>query len=220
METAFWQSRWQEDRIGFHADHVNPFLREYWSRLDLPRSAQVFVPLCGKSLDMHWLAQQGHLVVGNEVIEKAVAAFFEESGLRAERTTEERFERWRGGEVDLLLGDYFALVPEDLAGVTAWYDRAAQVALPPEDRIRYYAQLAYLLPVGAKGLSLAFEYPQEQKQGPPFSVEEDEVRRLCGEHFSCTLLHRSDRMEAEPRLKEQGLTRASEAIYLMERLPA
>ncbi|MGB0953958.1 MAG: thiopurine S-methyltransferase [Planctomycetota bacterium] len=218
METAFWQSRWQEDRIGFHADQINPFLMEYWSTLQLQGNEHVFVPLCGKTLDMHWLAQQGHLVTGNEIIEKAVSAFFDESGLRATRTKEERFERFRGGEVDLLLGDFFALVPEDLEGVTAWYDRAAQVALPPEMRIRYYEHLASLLPMGAKGLSLAFEYPQEQKDGPPFSVEEDEIRALCGEHFACTLLHRSDRLEAEPRLKEQGLTRASEAIYLMERI--
>jgi thiopurine S-methyltransferase len=220
METAFWQSRWQEDRIGFHADQVNPFLQEFWPRLGLQGHEHVFVPLCGKTLDMHWLAQQGHLVTGNEVIEKAVAAFFSESGLRATRTEEGRFERWRGGEVDLLCGDFFSLEKEDLAGVTAWYDRAAQVALPPETRVRYYAKLAELLPKGAKGLSLSFEYPQEQKEGPPFSVEEEEVRALCDGRFACTLLHRSDRMEAEPRLKEQGLTRASEAIYLMERLPA
>lgn len=220
METAFWQTRWQEDRIGFHADQINPFLREYWSTLQLRGNEHVFVPLCGKSLDMHWLAQQGHVVTGNEIIEKAVVAFFEECGLRVTRTKEERFERFRGGEVDLLLGDFFALTPEDLEGVTAWYDRAAQVALPPDMRIRYYEHLAALLPVGAKGLSLAFEYPQEQKQGPPFSVEEEEIRALCADRFSCTLLHRSDRLEAEPRLKEQGLTRASEAIYLMERLPA
>lgn len=51
------------------------------SSLDLAQGSRVFVPLCGKSLDMIWLAQQGHEVIGVELSPVAVEDFFRENGL-------------------------------------------------------------------------------------------------------------------------------------------
>ena len=85
MEHDFWQQRWQEGRIGFHQDDVTPLLREYWPTLALPSGSRVFVPLAGKTLDMSWLAAQGHRVLGVELSRIAVEQFFDEHGLKPVR---------------------------------------------------------------------------------------------------------------------------------------
>jgi len=217
MEPQFWTDRWIAGNIGFHRPSFNEHLLEFWPQVDAAPSASVFVPLCGKSLDLHWLADQGHTVIGNEVVELAVKDFFKEAELLPKCEPWGALQRYSFGAVHILCGDFFALTPQDLVGVTAWYDRAAQVALPPQMRRAYYEKLAYLLPEGAVGLSLSFEYPQDQKSGPPFSVEEEEIRALCHGRFSVELLARQNRLELEPRLAEQGLARADEAIYRMVR---
>ena len=42
------------------------------SALGLAKGAAVLVPLCGKSLDLVWLAEQGHAVIGVELAEAFV----------------------------------------------------------------------------------------------------------------------------------------------------
>ncbi len=81
MDPAFWQERWKNQDIGFHQPEFHALLQKYWSRLDLRPGSPVFVPLCGKSLDMVWLAQQGHRVIGAELSELAIDDFFAERGL-------------------------------------------------------------------------------------------------------------------------------------------
>lgn len=218
MEKVFWEDRWGEERIGFHQSVFNEYLLQYWPQVGAPEGAKVFVPLCGKTLDLHWLQQQGHKVLGNEVVDKAVDDFFREADLQPTREEQGGVTSFEAKGICILLGDFFDLTAEHLKGVTAWYDRAAQVALPPETRNRYYAHLHSILPVGAVGLSLAFEYPQEEMSGPPFSIEESEIRKYYAEGFKIDLVERRDRLAFEPVLKEKGLSRANEVIYLMERI--
>ena len=203
METAYWANRWQAGEIGFHRPEFNQYLVDYWPQIDL---------------DLHWLAEQGHEVVGNEVVGSAVESFFADAGMTAECSERGDLQDYSSGQISILCGDFFALDGSHLEGVTGWYDRAAQVALPPAMRQAYYEHLARLLPAGAVGLSLGFEYPQEQKDGPPFSVEEEEIRQLCHGRFSVELLAREDRLAHEPRLVEKGLTRADETIYRLVRI--
>ena len=85
MENTFWLEKWEKNSIGFHQAEVHEFLKEHWSSLqssgDLPESPLVFVPLCGKSLDMLWLWQQGCRVKGNELSSIPVREFFSENDL-------------------------------------------------------------------------------------------------------------------------------------------
>lgn len=70
MQADFWQARWQRNEIGFHLSEVNPYLLRHWPTLGLSADSRVLVPLCGKSLDLSWLAGQGHAVLGVELAEK------------------------------------------------------------------------------------------------------------------------------------------------------
>lgn len=179
MYADFWHERWESGRVGFHQDETNRYLVQYWDALDIAQDATVFVPLCGKSLDMVWLRQRGHRVIGVEFSPIAVRDFFAEQGIEATQTTLGEFDRSEGDGFVLLCGDFFALTQEDLEGVTAVYDRAALIAL--DDRKRYADHLNALLPTGTQSLLVTIEYPQEQLGGPPFSVSDKEVHALFDE---------------------------------------
>ncbi|MFN7131169.1 MAG: hypothetical protein ACK4N5_03750, partial [Myxococcales bacterium] len=174
MDPSFWQNRWREGRIGFHLPHPNPQLVAHAGQL--PPSSRVLVPLCGKSVDLGWLAARGHPVVGVELVESAAQAFFAEAGLTPERQEDGPFVRYRAGGVEIFTGDFFATDPRRLGTFDAAFDRAALIALPGELRIRYAAHLRTLLAPGAVMLLVTIE--ADAPGGPPFAVPEVEVRTL------------------------------------------
>lgn len=217
MDPQFWHERWASGRIGWHRDQINPHLEAHWPRLNLPASARVFVPLCGKSRDLLWLAGEGHRVVGVELSPIAVEAFFDEAGLDPRIQAERGFTRYRAGEVEILCGDFFALDRRTLGPVEAVYDRASLIALPPTMRRDYAAHMTGLLDPGAVALLITLDYPQGQMQGPPFAVGEDELRALYGEAFEIAQLAAPDVLGENPQLRERGLERLREAVYVLRR---
>ena len=215
MEPEFWHQRWTSNQIGFHEGQVNAYLARHYPQLGLAPGETVFVPLCGKSVDLRWLADQGAHVVGVELSLIAVESFFAEQGLTPRTSKEGAFAVWESGPIRLLCGDYFALAPADLAGAHIVYDRAALIALPPERRAEYVAHLDRLLPGARRTLLVTLEYPQEQMQGPPFSVAEREVYTL----FASARIERlgaQDVLADNPRFREKGLTRLLECAYRIE----
>jgi thiopurine S-methyltransferase len=217
MHHDFWHERWRTGQIGFHQSAVHPFLARWWPELPVTSSARVYVPLCGKSLDMVWLAERGHRVVGSELSPIAIRDFFAARDLAPVRTTVGEFQCHAAGPYEILEGDALALTPEVLGPVGAAYDRAALVALPPELRVPYAAALARVLPSGASALLIAFEYPQEMKGGPPFSVEAAEVQRLFEPAFAVQQVERLDVLAESPKFAEIGIPALYETAFLLGR---
>jgi len=216
MDADFWLQRWQNNQTGFHQQEVNPRLEALWPQLQVTPGEQVFVPLCGKSLDMLWLREQ-YAVLGVELSPLAVEAFFTENGLEPEHSLQGRFSVYRTDRLTLLCGDFFDLQPEQLGQVRAVYDRASLIALPKDLRQRYVHQLTQLLPSAAPLLLVTLDYDQTQMDGPPFSVEEQEVRDLFAPHWSIQRLHREDILAKESRFHERGLARLDEKVYLLNK---
>ncbi|OHC28580.1 MAG: thiopurine S-methyltransferase [Pseudomonadales bacterium RIFCSPLOWO2_12_59_9] len=218
MHEDFWQERWARNEIGFHLPEVNPYLPQFWPSLNVPAGAQVLVPLCGKSLDMLWLAAQGYRVLGVELAQTAVEAFFSEQGLVAEIDQVGEFRRYRSGSIEVLCGDFFSLTAADLLECRALYDRAALIALPESMRERYAAHLATILPSGCEGLLVVLDYPQEQMSGPPFSVGEVEVQRLlAAPQWSLHVLEARDVLGENWKFLQRGLSRLDERVYRLQR---
>jgi len=92
MRPDFWHDRWRTAQIGFHRSSVDDNLIHHWRDLSLPKAARVLVPLCGKSLDLLWLRDQGHPVVGIELSDIALQTFFVENGVAARRRTLPHFD--------------------------------------------------------------------------------------------------------------------------------
>jgi thiopurine S-methyltransferase len=217
MDTAFWQRRWEKGQIGFHLDRVNPRLQKYWPRLGVASGGPVFVPLCGKSLDMAWLVARGHPVTGIELSRIAVRQFFGEYGYPPGVVDDPPFTVYSAAGVSVLQGDFFALQPQHLQDVAATYDRAALIALPPAMRAGYARHLATLLAPGSLVLLITLEYDQREMQGPPFAVLEEEVHELLGGDFTVEQLELTMDLELPPRFRERGLRRMCERVYRLVR---
>lgn len=217
MDEGFWQARWSQDQIGFHLDAVNPYLQRHWPALELPAEARVLVPLCGKSLDLAWLAAQGQRVLGVELAQKAVEAFFSEQGLQPEIRVQGAFTCYQASAVELWCGDFFALTAEDVADCVALYDRAALIALPPELRERYAAHLTRILPPACQGVLITLDYDQAQLDGPPFAVPDQEVRRLLEPAWRTESLEARDVLGENWKFLQRGLTRLEERVYRLTR---
>lgn len=217
MNPDFWHDRWREGHIGFHQDAPTPLLLKHWPSLQLAADAKVFVPLAGKSHDMAWLAAQGHRVLGVELSQAAVEAFFAEHGLEPQRHHSRYGMHYTAADIELICGDAFAIDEAALADCTAVFDRAALIALPAQMRHRYVGELYARLPADCRGLLITLEYPQGQKAGPPFSVEEAEVRALYARDWQVTTLERRDILAGQPRFIEEGVTALETVVYRLDR---
>ena len=215
MNKEFWLERWKREEIGFHQSEINPYLCRYWHELHPAKNNTVFVPLCGKSRDLLWLRQQGHRVLGVELSAIAVQAFFNENGYTPHRTTAGKFDCCEADGIHILCGDFFDLSQDDLAQVSAVYDRASLVALPPKMREQYARHLVSILPPATQILLITFDYPQQEMQGPPFAVSVDEVKALYRDHAEIRLLAQLDVRAQNPRFQQRGLSRLHENIFLL-----
>ncbi|KKO14989.1 thiopurine S-methyltransferase [Pseudomonas putida] len=216
MEPAFWQQRWADNQIGFHQAQVNPYLQKYWPTLGLAPGSRVLVPLCGKSLDLAWLAGQGYRVLGVELSRRAVEAFFREHGLQAEVQQRGAFEVWRSGDVELWCGDFFALQAEDVGDCSGLYDRAALIALPSQMRVAYMRLLSRLLPTGCQGLVVTLDYDQSLLGGPPFSVGDEELRQgFAG--WQLDELESVEVIEESPKFLQAGVSSLLERVCRVSR---
>ncbi|MEQ1654460.1 MAG: thiopurine S-methyltransferase, partial [Nitrospira sp.] len=186
MEASFWHNRWQTNQTGWHERAVNPLLVEHFPSLHVPPVGRVFVPLCGKSLDLGWLLSRGYAVAGAELSELAVTQLFAELGMEARISEVGQLKHFSGEKIDIFVGDIFDLSREILGPVDAVYDRAALVALPETIRPRYTTHLKAITGM-APQLVIGYEYDQTVVAGPPFSVTSDELRRHYSGDYTLTL---------------------------------
>jgi thiopurine S-methyltransferase len=200
MDAAFWIERWREGRIGFHEGRPNRFLTRHLTRLGT--AARVLVPLCGKAEDLAYLAAAGHQVLGVELVEEAVQAFFAEHAATPTIARHGDVTAYHAGSVTILAGDLLTISRERVGPIDAFYDRAALIALPPASRAAYVAHLRGLLAPGTPGLVVTLEYPQAAMAGPPFAVDEAELRALYA-GGAVELLEESH--ELPPRFQEAGI---------------
>lgn len=217
VDNQHWLDRWKENRIGFHEPVVNQHLQQYLTLFKLPAGACVFLPLCGKALDIAWIAEQGFEVIGIELSQLAIESFFEENQLDYERFDTDRFGIYKSGKISLLQGDFFDLRNDDLGACSLVYDRASLIAMQLGDRPRYYDHMLSIIPAVSNMLLITLEYDQAEMQGPPFAVPRDEVYRYYSDAFSINLLESSDIIDERPRWRDAGLSALSESVFRLDR---
>jgi thiopurine S-methyltransferase len=218
VQPDFWLNRWRTAQIGFHQAAVDRHLMAYWPLLMLPANSPIFVPLCGKSLDLMWLRERGHSVIGVELSPVALESFLMEHGIPARRRVLGCFDVYEADGFTLFCGDYFQLTPALLGGVSAVYDRAALISWTPDARDAYVKHLTSLTAPGTQTLLIVVEFPPEQMSGPPFPVTRDTIENLYSSDCSIEELGRYEILELEPRLKARGLSELREACYRLTRL--
>lgn len=187
MEVKFWHQKWEQNNIGFHLNKANPMLIKYFNQLSLSQGARVFLPLCGMTLDIDWLLTNGFQVVGVELSDIAVSQLFSRLAIVPQvKELGSGLQHLSGVNIDLFVGDIFALSPTIIGPVNAVYDRAALVALPKNMRHQYSEHLIKITNL-APQLLITYEYDQSLMDGPPFSVTEMEIRKLYQDSYD--LIH-------------------------------
>lgn len=187
MDANFWHQRWETNNIAFHGSEANPLLVNYFKELSLAEDSRVFVPLCGKTLDIDWLLANGYRVAGAELSRIAIEQLFAELGTEPTISGVGELKHFSATNIDIFVGDIFALSGSMLGPVDAVYDRAALVALPEHMRQRY---TTHLMEITAKApqLLVCYEYDQSLMEGPPFSISSEEVYEHYGDDYNITLV--------------------------------
>lgn len=191
MDASFWHQRWEKNEIAFHQSKANPLLVEYFHELSLAKGSRIFVPLCGKTLDISWLLSNGYRVAGAELSQVAIEQLFMELGVQPKISGVGEVDQWSANNIDIFVGDIFALSRKILGPVDAIYDRAALVAFPEEMRNRYTAHLPEMTDK-APQLLVCYDYDQRLMEGPPFSVSNEEVKRYYTVNYDVTLIASTD----------------------------
>jgi thiopurine S-methyltransferase len=212
MDHSFWHAKWEKNEIAFHQREANPLLVRNFDALSLEKGSRVFLPLCGKTLDIPWLLSQGFRVAGAELSGIAVQQLFDEMGITPTVSRLGTLERYSADDIDIYVGDIFELSRNIMGPVDAVYDRAALVALPAEMRAKYAAHLAGITD-RAPQLLISYEYDQALQPGPPFSVTGEEVQQLYSHLFDVNRL-----MSIEVSGGLRGKCPATESVWLLRRL--
>jgi len=211
MEASFWHSKWEVNQIGFHQNETNHLLIKHLKQLGLNKSDRLFIPLCGKTVDIAWLLSEGYQVAGAELSEIAIQQLFEALDVTPKISEAGSLIHYHAENIDIFVGDIFDLSAKRLGQVDAVFDRAALVALPSEMRKRYSSHLIDITN-NAPQLLICFEYEQSVMNGPPFSIVSSEVEAHYATKYELTLL---DTPKLEGGLK--GRVEAIEAIWLLQK---
>jgi thiopurine S-methyltransferase len=211
MEPNFWQKKWEANEIAFHESKANPLLLQHFKQLSVKKGSRIFLPLCGKTLDISWLLSNGYRVAGAELSKIAIEQLFTELGVIPEISIHNELYLYSASNINIFVGDIFNLSASTLGQIDAIYDRAALVALPKEMRNQYSTHLMAITN-NAPQLLICYEYNQNLLEGPPFSIHKEEVKQHYNAIYNLTLL---DSQNLEGGLK--GICPTKENVWLLKR---
>ena len=227
IDKNFWLGCWKNNKLGFNQEKTNSSLIKFFPDLLLPNKASVFVPLCGKSIDMIWLLKQGLDVVGIELSPLAIQAFFKENDLPYKKTSLGPFKKWTANDqpITILEGDIFLFDTKYLKKIETMknpffhliYDRASLIALPSDIRKKYYKLYEKLMNKESKSLLLTIEYEDKNFEGPPFSVIQEEIKNFLNNNFNVSLLNHEKVTPLSTRFLESCLEEISQKVYKIEK---
>jgi thiopurine S-methyltransferase len=215
---ADWLKFWENNETNWHGDKITQELVEYFELFELEPRDKVFVPLCGKSLDMLYIMNQGFSVVGVEISEIGVRQFFSENNLAYKITKVDDFDLYSTENLEIYCGDFFALTSKHLNNVKSVFDRKSLIALEPEVRQKYVKHLNDIISLGARILLVTLQYPQYQMSGPPFSVDKSEVESLFSMAFESRELRSFNDIENESKLTRAGVNYINNAAYYLRKV--
>lgn len=213
MDIEFWEQRWSQNQTAFHLPTVNPYLKKYLYKFHIQKGNKVFIPLCGKSVDIAWLASEKFNILGVECSDIAIESFFQENQLTSEKIKQNEFNLYSSQNIEILQGDFFKLDENRLKDTMLVYDRASLIALPDQQRIEYVNFLNKILPETAEIFLITLEYDQSKMSGPPFSVNRKQVKQYYDSLYHIEVLNESDVLEGHQRFKERGLNYLIERVY-------
>ena len=215
---ANWLEFWANNETDWHSDVVTQELEKYLGLLKLESGDTVFVPLCGKSLDMIYMLNRGFSVIGVEVSEIGIKQFFHENGLDFTISQVGEFDLYSAKNIEIYCGDFFSLTSKHLCGVKAVFDRKSLIALDRNLRQKYVKHLNDIISLGVRILLITLHYPKHQMSGPPFSVDKSEVESLFSMAFNYQELKPFQDIENGLNLARSGVDYIENAAYCLQKV--
>ena len=213
-----WLEFWANNETNWHSDVVTQELEKYLGLLKLESGDTVFVPLCGKSLDMIYMLNRGFSVIGVEVSEIGIKQFFHENGLDFTISQVGEFDLYSAKNIEIYCGDFFSLTSKHLCGVKAVFDRKSLIALDRNLRQKYVKHLNDIISLGVRILLITLHYPTHQMSGPPFSVDKSEVESLFSMAFNYQELKPFQDIENGLKLARSGVDYIENAAYCLQKV--
>lgn len=221
MNDEFWHKCWKNNTIGFHQEAAHPFLESQFKPLLNIQNEQpckltpqnIFVPLCGKSLDMWWLANYGK-VIGTDLSRIACRDFFLEQKISPKTEELGQFTRYSANQISLYHGDVFLLSPAQLPNFKWIYDRAAIIAMPPESQKAYVDKLTSFMQPDTKIFLLSLEFPQSELSGPPFSTSTKQITALF-DGYNCEKIIEHELKNKQFAQRRFEVSRLIETLYII-----
>jgi thiopurine S-methyltransferase len=214
QDDHLWLQMWSNQQTDdFHQVSFNKYLVRFWPELNIPHGNRIFVPLCGKSLDIIWLAEQGYKVIGVELSPVAVKAFFKENRLKPVKQQLGNFCLWTHGNISILCGDYFALSKAQLGQIDTVYDRAALTALPEEIRSLYVSHLHAIVSESTNIFLLTIEDTEDNQYLQLSQQVDAELISLYDRDFKIELKHVERVVEDQPSESASISLHATYKVY-------
>jgi len=216
LEKDFWINRWKDGLIGWHNTEFNNSLVQYGETVFIDKSHAIFVPLCGKSLDMVWLLTKGYKVVGCELSSKACIEFFTENNIPYEVTQRPAHKLFTSTDaqspIKIYCGDIFDLTENDIGQSSGVFDRAAYIALNNKQRQEYTMLLGKLFNDSII-LIETIQYDQSIVDGPPFSISFEELNQNFSKHQLQLLNEDFKHKIGNQRFVNAGVTHVHQSTY-------
>ncbi len=187
MDAEFWHKLWDSNEIGFHNKDVNELFLNNFSKLNFKKNSRVFIPLCGKTVDIKWLLDNSYSVVAIELNENAIKELFSSLQLETSIKKMGSLTLYSAKNIDIFVGDIFELNQSILGKVDIIYDRGAIVALPTTMR-QEYTSLLVNITQNTPQLIISYEYDQNLMEGPPFSVKESQLKEYYSDFYNLELM--------------------------------
>jgi len=178
LDLNYWDKRWEDGKTGWHRTEVNDLLVMYNSRIK--ENGTVLFPMCGKTVDMKFMCDEGYTVVGIEYSKQPVEEFFSENDIKFEKSKNGDYDTYKSddGKITIYAGDFFQAKPELVGKIDGIWDRGALVAMNPSDRRKYADTILNLMNKDTVYLIAGLSYDQNCHGGPPFSVPMETVEEL------------------------------------------
>jgi thiopurine S-methyltransferase len=214
-QSDYWLGKWKIDDIAFHQEEINSGLIKYFPMMNLKSGDNLLVPLCGKTHDMHWLAEQQLNIIGIELSQIACNDFFAEMNITPLVSQyNKNFILYEYKNIKIFCGDIFNLSSLDLPKIEAIYDCKSLIALPVELRKKYIQQLLSYAEQNTKILLITID-TEDYVIGPPFPISLSEVSLLFGENFNFKLLETKCSNNLSENLKLKNFKEIIENIMLI-----
>ncbi|KAM4706065.1 thiopurine S-methyltransferase-like isoform 2-T3 [Rhinophrynus dorsalis] len=189
-----WVQRWENRNIAFHQDNIHQFLSEFLdTMLNNREQLNIFFPLCGKAVDMKWLAHMGHNIVGVDVSEIGLKEFFEESKI-----------------------DYVEEAMTEIPGAKVFKSTSGNISLyccNIFDLSDYTNLMLSFMAKDCRYLLVTLNYNPALIKGPPFYVSDADLERFLGP--LCTIKHLKTVDAMTDKQKDWGLDYYYEKIHLI-----